>query len=256
MALDGRVALVSGGGRGVGRAVSLGLAEDGADIAVNYRRDEEAAAETVDAIRKLGRRAVAYRASVDSWEDDQAMVEAAVGDLGPIDILINNAGQASRGNSVADSDPDEFGRLVGTHALGGAYLSKLVIPGMRTKPRGDIIMISSVTTRAFPGWSAPYSMGKAAQEALAMTLAKEEQRNNIRVNVIQPGLVETEMGRRLVRGAMGVEDIQTMEERMPFHHICQPEDVAALVRFLVSDEGGYVNGQCIAIDGGGMPPRR
>jgi NAD(P)-dependent dehydrogenase (short-subunit alcohol dehydrogenase family) len=256
MALDGRVALVSGGGRGVGRAVSLGLAEDGADIAVNYRRDEAAAAETVEAIRKRGRRAVAYRASVDSWEDDQAMVEAAVADLGPIDILVNNAGQASRGYSVADTDPDEFGRLVGTHAFGGAYLSKLVLPGMRTKPRGDIIMISSVTTKNLPGWSAPYNMGKAAQEALAMTLAKEEQRNNIRVNVIQPGLIETEMGRRLVKGAMGVEDIRTMEERMPFQHICQPEDVAALVRFLVSDDGGYISVQCIGLDGGGMPPRR
>jgi NAD(P)-dependent dehydrogenase (short-subunit alcohol dehydrogenase family) len=256
MALDGRVALVSGGGRGVGRAIGLGLAEGGADIAVNYRRDADAAAETVEAIQKLGRRAVAYRASVDSWEEDRAMVEAAVDDLGPIDILINNAGQASRGKSVADTDPDEFGRLVGTHALGAAYLSKLVLPGMRTRPRGDIIMISSVATRNMAGWGSPYNMGKAAQEALALTLAKEEQRNNIRVNVVQPGLVETEMGRRLVKGAMGIDDIRTMESGMPFHHICQPEDVAALVRFLLSDEGGYVSGQCIALDGGGMVPRR
>lgn len=256
MALDGRVALVSGGGRGVGRAVSIGLAEDGADVAVNYRRDADAAAETVELIQKLGRRAVAYRASIDSWDDDQAMIEAAVNDLGPIDILVNNAGQASRGYSVADTDPDEFRRLVATHAFGSAYLSKLVLPGMRTRPRGDIIMISSVATRNLAGWSAPYNMGKAAQEALAMTLAKEEQQHNIRVNVIQPGLVETEMGRRLVKGAMGIEDIRTMEERMPFRHICQPEDVADLVRFLVSDQGGYISGQCIGLDGGGMPPRR
>jgi NAD(P)-dependent dehydrogenase (short-subunit alcohol dehydrogenase family) len=256
MTLIGRVALVTGGGRGIGRAIGLALAEDGADVAVNYRKDEEAAADTVEAIQKLGRRAVAYRASVESYEEDQAMVEAATNDLGPIDILVNNAGQASRGRSVADTDPDEFVRLVTTHALGAAYVSKLVVPGMRSRPRGDVVMISSVATRNMAGWGAPYNMGKAAQEALALTLAKEEQRNNIRVNVIQPGLVETEMGRRLVKGAMGVEDIRTMEEGMPFRHICQPEDVAALVRFLVSDEGGYISGQCLAIDGGGMVPRR
>jgi NAD(P)-dependent dehydrogenase (short-subunit alcohol dehydrogenase family) len=256
MKLIGRVALVSGGGRGIGRAVGLGLAEDGADIAVNYRKDTEAAAETVEAIKKLGRRAIAYQATVENYEEDRAMVEAAVADLGPIDILVNNAGQASRGKSVADTDPDEFGKLVGTHALGAAYLCKLVLPGMRTRPRGDIVMISSVATRTMAGWGAPYNMGKAAQEALALTLAKEEQRNNIRVNVIRPGLVETEMGRRLVKGAMGVTDIRTMEEHMPFQHICQPEDVADLIRFLLSDAGGYVNSQQIDLDGGGMAPRR
>ena len=101
--LSGRVALVTGGGRGIGRAIALALAEDGADIAVNYRRDEQAARETVAAIEALGRRARSYRASVEDYEADQAMVEGASEDLGPIGILINNAGIASRGRSVADT---------------------------------------------------------------------------------------------------------------------------------------------------------
>src|SRR5712671_1677066 len=99
MTLDGRNALVTGGGRGIGRAISLALAEDGADVAVNYRRDHEAADEVVARIEAMARRAQAYRASVDSWDDDRAMVEAVVADLGPVDILVNNAGIASRGLS-------------------------------------------------------------------------------------------------------------------------------------------------------------
>jgi 3-oxoacyl-[acyl-carrier protein] reductase len=250
MTLEGRVALVTGGGRGIGRAVSLGLAADGADVAVNFRRDADAAAATVADITALGRRAVAYQASVDSYDEDKAMVDAVLGDFGHVDILINNAGIASRGQSVADTDPAEIVRLLGTHALGAAYLCQFVLPSMRTRPRGDVVMISSMATEMMAGWSAPYNMGKAAQEALALTLAKEEIRHGIRVNVIRPGLVETEMGRRLVKGTSGVTDMRELDERMPYGHICQPEDVAELVRFLVSDRGGYINGQRIGVDGG------
>src|SRR5687768_7047444 len=118
MSLAGRIALVTGGGRGIGRAICLALAEDGADVAVNYRRDEDAARETVAAIEALGRRARAYAASVDDLEADARMVEAAARDLGHVDILVNNAGIASRGQSVEDTDPAELERVVRTHALG------------------------------------------------------------------------------------------------------------------------------------------
>jgi NAD(P)-dependent dehydrogenase (short-subunit alcohol dehydrogenase family) len=97
-------------------------------------------------------------------------------------------------------------------------------------------------------------MGKAALEALAYTLAKEEQRNGIRVNIVAPGLVETEMGRRLVKGAAGVDDIRTLDKMSPFGRVCQPEDVAGVVRFLVSDKAGYVSGQRLYVDGGATLP--
>ena len=250
MGLEGRVALVSGGGRGIGRAISLALAEDGADVAVNYHRDEDAAAETVALIEKLGRRAGAYRASVESAAEDQAMVEKVVDELGAVDILVNNAGIASRGKSVAKTDPEEMERVVATHAFGAHHLCRLVIPGMRERPRGDIVMVSSIATKGFGAGGAPYNMAKSALEALAMTLAKEELKHGIRVNIVAPGLVETEMGRRLVKGSMGVEDIRTLYPAMPFGRVCQPEDVADVVRFLVSDAAGYVNGQRIYVDGG------
>jgi 3-oxoacyl-[acyl-carrier protein] reductase len=250
MGLEGRVALVSGGGRGIGRAVALALAEDGADVAVNYRRDEEAAAGTVAEIEKLGRRAEKYQASVDLWEEDEAMVGAALADFGAVDILVNNAGIASRGHSVVKTDPAEFERVWRTHAFGAFALSKLVLPGMRERPRGDIVMVSSAATVHWGPNSSPYNVAKAGLEALARTLAKEERRNNIHVNVVAPGLVETEMGRRLVKGAMGVDDIGTMHAGAPFGHVCTPEEVADAIRFLVSDAAGYLTDQKLTIDGG------
>jgi len=250
MGLEGRVALVSGGGRGIGRAIALALGEDGADVAINYRRDEEAATDTVGDVEKMGRRAEKYKASIDSWDEDTAMVDAILSDFGGLDILVNNAGIASRGQAVVDTDPAEFERVWRVHAFGAFALSKLVLPSMRERPRGDIVMVSSVATVHWAGYSSPYNVAKASVEALARTLAKEERRHNIHVNVVAPGLVETEMGRRLVKGTMGVDDITTLHAGAPFGHVCTPEEVADVVRFLVSDAGGYLTDQKITIDGG------
>jgi len=251
MSLEGRVALVTGGGRGIGRAIAIGLAEDGADVAINYRRDEQAALETVEEIRKLGRKAKAYAASVDDFEADKRMGEAILQDFGPISILVNNAGIASRGLSVVDTDPAEVVRVVSTHAFGAHYLCKLVLPSMRTCPRGDIIMISSAATKSMAANGAPYNRAKAALEALALTLYKEERQYGIHVNIVAPGLVDTEMGRRLARATQGVQDIHQLDPAMPFGHGCAPEEVAAVVRFLVSDAASYITGERIYVDGGG-----
>jgi len=250
MELDGRVALVSGGGRGIGKAIALGLAEDGADIAINYRRDDEAAQDTVKEIEKLGRRAIAYSASIDDGAACEQMVAQVLRDFDAVDILVNNAGIASRGQTVADTDPAEIERVWRTHAFGAWMLSKLVLPSMRTRPRGDIVMISSAAVVFMAANSAPYNMAKVALEALAWTLAKEERRNGIHVNVVAPGLVDTEMGRRLVKGAMGVDDIHSMDAGSPFGHVCSPEEVADAVRFVVSDRASYLTGQRIGVDGG------
>jgi 3-oxoacyl-[acyl-carrier protein] reductase len=248
--LEGRVALVTGGGRGIGRAISLAFAEDGADVAVNYRRDKDAADETVAEIEKLGRRAVAVGGSVDVLEEVKGMAAAAIDALGPVDILVNNAGVASRGRTVADTDPEEVERLVRTHAIGPHWLSSAILPGMRTRPRGDIVFISSAATRRYAPNSAPYNMGKSAMEALALTLAKEERDNGIHVNIVAPGLVHTEMGRRLVK-AWG-QDIDSLDPAMPYGRVCRPEDVAAVVRWVVSDQAAYVNGERIYVDAGGQ----
>ena len=129
--LSGRTALVTGGGRGIGKAIALSLAEAGADVAVNSRSDADAAEATVGEIQALGRKAKAYAAAVEDWEQDQAMVAQVLADFGGVGILVNNAGIASRGQSVADTDPAEMERVVRVHAFGPHYLSKLLIPQMR-----------------------------------------------------------------------------------------------------------------------------
>lgn len=254
----GRAALVSGGGRGIGRAISLALARDGADIAVNYRRDRDAAAQTVKDIQALGRRAVAVQASVDDWDADVAMVDRIVDALGPPSILVHNSGVASRGHSVVDTPLEDLDRAVRTHAFGGFYLAKLCIPHMREQPRGDIVMVSSVATKTLEAHGSPYNMGKAALEALALTLAKELQADGIRVNIVAPGLVATEMGDRLVRALSdgAVSSAEQLDGQFPFGHVCRPEDVAEVVRWLTSDAAGYISGARIPVDGGGASRAR
>jgi NAD(P)-dependent dehydrogenase (short-subunit alcohol dehydrogenase family) len=249
VSLKGRVALVTGGSRGIGRAIALSLAEAGADIAVNYRRDEGAAKETVAAIEKLGRKARAYSASVENWDEDVAMVADVIRDFGSIGILVNNAGIASRGQSVAETDPAEMERVVRVHAFAPHYLCKLVIPHMRKEKRGDIVMISSVATRFMGANGAPYNMGKSAMEALALTVAKEEMKNGIRINIVAPSLTVTEMGMRLTKARTG-GDIHKLDATSPFGRVSVPQDVAAVVTFLVSDANPYANGQKVNIDGG------
>jgi 3-oxoacyl-[acyl-carrier protein] reductase len=249
--LSGRTALVTGGSRGIGKAISLSLAEAGADVAVNYRKDADAAGETVREIEAMGRKAKAYAASVENWDEDEAMVAEVLKDFGGIGILVNNAGIASRGQSVADTDPAEMERVVRVHAFGPHYLCKLVIPSMREAGRGDIIMISSVATMGMGARGGPYNMGKAAMEALALTLAKEERQHGIRCNIVAPSLTVTEMGRRLTRATTGIQDIHELDARSPFGRVSTPEDVASAVTWLVSSSNPYANGQKININGGG-----
>lgn len=252
--LSGRVALVSGGGRGIGRAISELLAAHGATVAVNYRKDVEAAEETVAGIIAAGGQARAYAGSIAEPEAVQTLVEQVVGDFGFVDLLVCNAGIASRGMTVADTDPAELSRVMATHALGPHHLARCVLPSMRTRERGDIVMISSVATSHMGPNGAPYNMGKAAMEALAKTLAKEERPHGIHVNIVAPGLVETDMGLRLARAMTGqqeMDDLRSLDAGSPFGRVCQPLDVANVVLWLCSEGAGYVTGQRIECDGGG-----
>jgi NAD(P)-dependent dehydrogenase (short-subunit alcohol dehydrogenase family) len=251
MSDQGRVAVVSGGGRGIGAAISKRLAADGVTVAVNYRRDDAAARATVAEIEAAGGRAVAYQASVDDAAQVEVMVAQILADLGQVDILVCNAGTASRGQTLVDTDPAEMIRLFGTHVMGAMNLCRLLVPKIRERERGDVVVISSVATRRASANGGPYMMAKAALEAFAQTLALEELKNGIHVNIVAPGLVATDMGDRLVRAVAGVQSATDLDAHSPFGHVCRPEEIADVVAFLTSAEAGYVSGQKIYVDGGG-----
>jgi NAD(P)-dependent dehydrogenase (short-subunit alcohol dehydrogenase family) len=248
--LAGRVALVTGGGRGIGRAIALALAGAGADVAVTYVRDEASASSCAAEITTLGRRGAAYRSAVESLQDNRAVVDAVVGDFGGLGILISNGGIASRGNLVADTDPAELEQVMRVHALGPHHLAQATLPYLRTARRSDIVFISSIGAHQFVAGAAPYSMGKAAVEALAHTLAREERGNGVHVNIVAPGLTVTDMGTRLVRAIHGTSGLSEHDARSPFGHVCTPEEVAAAVLYLVGPQASYVNDQRLVVDGG------
>ncbi|CAB5016340.1 unannotated protein [freshwater metagenome] len=223
-------------------------------MAINYHSGKEGAEETLQAILQDGGTAKIYGASVADYAESSKMVKEVIRDFGHIDILVNNAGIASRGKAVADTDAAEVEKLLAVHAVGAHQLCAAVLPSMRTQERGDIVFISSVATANNSAKGAPYNMGKAAMEALALTLAKEERKHGIRVNIAAPGLVETDMGVRLSRSLTGnkeLTDLRSLDENAPFGHVCQPIDVANVVLWFCSPGSAYVTGQRVQCDGGG-----
>jgi len=249
MSLDGRVALVTGGSRGIGAATCMALAREGADVVVSYVRDGAAARQTAEAVKQLGRRSLVCQADVGEERDLDRMFDAVLGVFDQLDILVHSAGTLSRRSNLADTPVVEVRRVWETNVLGALLVTQRALPILRARKRADIVMISSIASAALsPTWG-PYNMAKAALEAMAATLAKEERAHGIHVNVVAPGLVKTDMGREMMQ-SRGVEDLGALDATSPFGHVCTPEEVADVVTFLVSDAARYVTNQRIGVDGG------
>jgi NAD(P)-dependent dehydrogenase (short-subunit alcohol dehydrogenase family) len=253
--LTGRVALVTGGSRGVGAGIARRLGREGAVVAVNYRSDQAAAETIVAEIQAAGGTAAAYPASIDDADAVNAMVAAISSDLGAVDLLVSNAGTASRGKTVVDSEQAEFEQLMRVHTWGPLHLVRLLLPAMRQAERADVIVISSATVTDAPAYSAPYTVAKAALEMATRTLAREERAHGVRVNIVAPGLVDTDMGARLVRAVQDGARLDSLHADYPFGRVCQPDDVARVVAFLASDAASYMTGQRLTVDGGGNDPQ-
>ncbi len=249
MELKGQVAVVTGGSRGIGKGIALALGQTGVDVILNYRKDEKAAEETVAQIKNLGRRALALRGDVSAQDAAKELMLQGFRTFGQIDILVNSAGIASRGNPVEKTEFDEWNRVISTNLHSTFLCCQAVLEYMRPQKRGNIINISSVAASMLQANHSPYAVSKAGVEAFTKVLAKEEGRNGIRVNAIAPGIVKTDMGDRLMK-AMGEDRLKARLQATPLGRIAYPEDIGRLAVFLVSDNASYLTGKIIHMDGG------
>jgi 3-oxoacyl-[acyl-carrier protein] reductase len=243
MKLEGKTAIVTGGSRGIGRGIALAFAHEGADVAVNYRRDEAAARETADRVRALGRRAEIYQADVADWQAVQKMFDDAGKAFGGFDVVVANSGVASRTAALVDTDPDYWNKVLGVDLNGVFHTCKAGVPLLRAQ--GNVIVVSSIGADMCAPYGAPYYVAKAGANALVKVLAKELAPERKRVNGIAPGMVASDMGNRLV-AAIGEGAVKSI----PLGRIGQPEDIGAAAVFLASSDASFITGKILRIDGG------
>src|SRR5437870_12658230 len=238
------MALVTGGGRGIGRGISLEFAREGADVAINYCRDREAAGKTAAEVRALGRRAVVLQADVSDREAVEAMVAEAVRFLGGLDVVVANSGVAARFAPVAGVDPAEWRRVLATDLDGAFWTARAAVPHVVAR-RGVLLFISSIGADLAGAGRAPYPVAKAGANALMKVLAKEVAPAGVRVNSIAPGVVRSEMGERLLR-YHGDAVLQTI----PLGRAGEPSEIGRAAVFLASADGAWITGKVLRVDGG------
>jgi len=240
--LKNRVALVTGGSRGIGKAVALALAEAGAAVAVNYRERGGEAEAVADAIRASGGRAAAFGADVALGAAVQSMVREVEDRLGPIDILVNNAGMAAiRG--LDDITEEDFDRSIAVNLKSAFLCTQAVLPGMRARRWGRIVNISSIGARIGSGSvSVAYAAAKAGVEGLTRGYALRLAPEGVTVNAVAPGLVDTEMGQPLIEAGVAA--------RIPVGRSGTAGEIARAVMLLV--DNGYITGQTVAVNGGSL----
>lgn len=246
------VAIVTGASRGIGRAAALRLAMDGVAVAVNYRENEAAAAETADFILRSGGRAIAVRGDVGDPACGPKMVEEVVSRLGPVTILVNNAGVLKRGD-LGDFDFSQMEPMRRINVDGLVHMTRAVVPGMQAAGYGRIVNLASIAAfgTAMAGTTF-YAATKAAVIVLTKRFAMELGPRGITVNAVAPGFIATDMVFSGRTQAEGEELLRTMASKAMVRRVGTPEDIADVVAFLAGDRAGFITGQVMAVDGGRM----
>ncbi|ADB47752.1 3-oxoacyl-[acyl-carrier-protein] reductase [Acidaminococcus fermentans] len=244
MTLVGKVALVTGGSRGIGRAIALKLAKNGADVAINYAGNTAAAEEVKAAIEQMGRKALLIQCSVADTDGVQAMVNQVVKDLGRLDILVNNAGITRDGLLMRMKEAD-WDDVMNTNLKGVYNCSKAVMRTMMKQKSGRIVNMASVVGEMGNAGQANYAAAKAGVIGFTKSLAKEVASRGITVNAIAPGFIATDM-----TSVLSDDQKAEMARTIPLGRAGQPEDVANAVLFLASEGAAYITGQVLNVDGG------
>jgi 3-oxoacyl-[acyl-carrier protein] reductase len=242
--LTGKAALVTGGSRGIGRAIAHRLATQGADVAFSYRGNETAAKDAAAEIEALGRTAVAIQGDVSDPDSAEAVVKAALEAFGKIDILVNNAG-ITRDDLIMRMSIDAFREVLETNLFGAFYMTKAVTRPMLKAKGGRIVNITSVSGQAGQMGQANYSSAKAGLIGLTKATARELASRSITSNAVAPGFVLTELTSSLPEALQA-----QLIERTPLGRFGTTEEIASAVAFLASDEASYITGQVLAVDGG------
>ncbi len=242
--LDGKVAVVTGSSRGIGRAIALKLADRGAKVVVNYRISQAEAEEVASLIRKCGSEAVTFKADVSRREEAEALIQEALGRFGRLDILVNNAGLIRDTLLVRMSDED-WDLVMDVNLRGTFYCCRAAVRPMIRQRWGRIINMSSIVGVHGNVGQTNYSAAKAGVIGFTKSLAKEVASRNVTVNVVAPGLIETDVTTKLNERVKA-----ELFKRIHLGRLGTPEEVAELVAFLASDAAGYITGQVLLIDGG------
>ena len=242
--MKGKIALVTGGSRGIGRAIALKLAEADCDVAVLYAGRRDAAEETVQQLQGLGARAICVQCDVSDENQAAAAFKQVSDELGLPDILVNNAGIVRDGLAMRMS-AETFRAVLDTNLTGAFNMIHACLPGFLRRRSGRIINISSVSGMMGNAGQANYASSKAGLIGLTKTIAREVASRGITVNAVAPGFIETDMTR-----SMNVDALNAGVKQVPMGRMGRPEDVANAVRFLASDEASYITGCVLKVDGG------
>lgn len=242
MKLSGQIAVVTGSSRGIGKAIALGLAQHGADVAINYRSNKDSALDVADQIKSLGQRSIVVEADLTIPSTAEMLVSKVIEQLGSIDILVNNVGDFFF-KPIARMHPDEWRYVIDSNLSSVYYLCHAVLPKMRSRQKGKIINIGLSPTylvRGAPNVAA-YSIAKTGVLILSRSLAVEEAQHGITVNCVSPGLIDN--------GYLPPEQREWMQKRVPMGRLGNPEEIAEAVAFLASDNASYISGANLAVAG-------
>lgn len=240
----GKVAVVTGASRGIGRAIAIALAKEGASVVINYRENKEAADKTLKSIKNIGAYGTVFKADVSNYKQSKNLIDQAINNFGKIDILINNAGVSNVGLFM-DMDEDDWNKMIDINLKGTINCSHNAMKYMIVKKSGSIINISSMWGSIGASCEVIYSATKGAINLFTKSLAKELAPSNIRVNAVAPGVIDTDMNKWLAE-----DERHELEDEIPVGKFGTGEDIANAVLFLSKNSSKYITGQIIRVDGG------